>query len=58
MFNRKTARLDALTARLPVVAGGLAVLADASGRTPPQIDPFDLTSKAQGLPDEKIENMF
>jgi hypothetical protein len=62
MFSRETARFTALAACLLVAAGGLAVLADANGRAPaprpPQIDPFDMMSKAQGLREEKIENLY
>ena len=62
MFNRKAALLAALTAYILLISGALAILADANGGThgptPPQISPFDLMSKAQGLPDQKIEALF
>lgn len=61
MFNRKAALFAALTACI-LTLGALTILADASGgahgQTPPQISPFDLMSKAQGLPNQKTENLF
>jgi len=62
MFNRKSACFVVLAACLIVAAGALTVLAGANGHAPdprsPQIDPFDLMSKAQGLAHQKIENPF
>jgi hypothetical protein len=62
MFNRKTVLLAALIAGILVASGALAMLTDAKGGghgpTPPQIDAMDLMSKATGLPDQKIENLF
>jgi hypothetical protein len=61
MFYRKAALFAVLTACI-VTLGALGILADANGGphgpTPPQISPFDLMSKAQGLPDQEIESLF
>lgn len=60
MFSRKAALFAALTACI-VTLGALTILANANGAhrpTPPQISPFDLMSKAQGLPDQMIESLF
>ena len=61
MFSRKTALFAVLTACI-LTLGALTILANANGGTrgptPPQISPFDLMSKAQGLPDQKIESLF
>jgi hypothetical protein len=61
MFSRKSA-LSAVLAACVLALGALTILANANGGargpTPPQISPFDLMSKAQGLPDQKIESLF
>jgi hypothetical protein len=64
MFNRKAALFAAVTACI-LTSGALIILADANGGAngvhgprPPQISPFDLMSKAQGLIDQKIDNLF
>ena len=62
MFNHKAALLAALMAGILVGFGALTMLADANrrahGPTPPQIDTFDLMSKARGVVDQKIEDLF
>jgi hypothetical protein len=62
MFNRIAVLFVALTACVLVASGTLTKHLDTNGHAPrprpPQIDPFDLMSKARGLPDEKIENLF
>ena len=61
MFSRKIALSAVLTAGI-VTLVALTFLANANGGahrlTSPQISPFDLMSKAQGLPDQKIESLF
>ena len=61
MSSHKTALFAVLTACI-LTLGALTILANANGGTrgptPPQISPFDLMSKAQGLPDQKIESLF
>jgi hypothetical protein len=61
VFNRKAALFAVLTAFI-LTSGALILLADANGGAhgpmPPQISPFDMMSKAQGLPDQKIETPF
>jgi hypothetical protein len=60
MFSRKAALFAVLTACI-VTLGAVSILADANGPhgpRPPQINPFDLMSKAHGLPDQKIESLF
>ena len=61
MFNRKAALFAGLTACI-LTSAALTLLANANrtahGPMPPQISPFDLMSKAQGLVDQKIESLF
>lgn len=61
MLSRKIALAAVLTAGF-VTLGALTILANANGGahgpTPAQISPFDLMSKAHGLPDQKIESLF
>lgn len=62
MSNRKAVLFAAVTACFLVASSALTMLVNANGHAPgprlPQIDPFDLMSKSQGLVDEKIENLF
>lgn len=61
MRSRKAVLFAVLSVGI-LTLGALNILTNANGRahgaTPPQISPFDLMSKAQGLPDQKIESLF
>ena len=61
MLNRKAALLAVLIAGILAASGALATLTDGNRRAhgpTPQVDAFDLMSNAQGLIDQKIENLF
>jgi hypothetical protein len=53
MFNRKATLLTALTGGILAAYGAMTILADGNGRSHdpalPQIDAFDLMSKARGV---------
>jgi len=61
MSSRKLTLSAVLTAGI-LTLGALTILAFANsgghGPRPPQISPFDLMSKVQGLPDQRIESLF